>query len=256
MNRFELIPRQVLVRPWKADSRMPSGRIAVAHAVLWRLLSVLGLVLISRPAPASDSAGCEPGTILEQTTGLRPEVLDLAFRAYRHARDSGIVTRATLTIIDYELPSYEKRLWVINMDSGRVLHEELVAHGMGVPRGSGGTMTHALSFSNDDGTRKSSLGLLITAETYHGKHGYSLKLDGLEPGYNDNARQRYIVIHGAHYVTAHRAENQLIGRSWGCPVLRPQISSSLIDTIREGSLLWVYYPEPKWLSESRFLEIE
>ena len=237
-----------------ASTGQRTGRIAVAHTVLWRLLSVLGLVFIGRPAPASDSAGCDPGTILEQTTGLRPEVLDLALRAYGHARDSDTVTRATLTIIDYELPSYVKRLWVINMDSGLVLHQEWVAHGMGVPRGSGGTMTHALSFSNVEGTRKSSLGLHLTAETYHGKHGYSLKLDGLEPGHNDNARQRYIVIHGAHYVTAERAENQLIGRSWGCPVLRPEISTSLIDTIKEGSLLWVYYPDHKWLSESRFLQ--
>jgi hypothetical protein len=114
-------------------------------------------------------------------------------------------------------------------------------------------MTHALSFSNEDGTRKSSLGLFITAETYHGKHGYSLKLNGLEPGYNDNARQRYIVIHGAHYVTAQRAENQLIGRSWGCPVLRPEIATSLIDTIKGGALLWVYYPDAEWLGASKFL---
>jgi hypothetical protein len=234
-------------------TRRRPGRIAVAHTVLWRVLSVLGLVLIGRPAPASDSAGFDPGTILEQATGLRPDVLDLALRAYGHARDSGVVRRAVLTIIDYELPSYEKRLWVIDMDSGRVLHEEWVAHGMGAPRGSGGTMTHALSFSNVEGTRKSSLGLFITAETYHGQHGHSLKLDGLEPGYNDHARQRYIVIHGAHYVTAPRAEKKLIGRSWGCPVLRPKVSTSLIDTIKEGSVLWVYYPDPRWLSESRFL---
>ncbi len=218
------------------------------------MLGILILVLSGTGAPRADSVSVDPGTIIEQTTGLRPNVLDLALRAYGYAQDSSIVTRATLTIIDYELPSYEKRLWVIHMDSGRVLHEEWVAHGMGAPRGSGGTMTHALSLSNDDGTRKSSLGLFITAETYQGKHGYSLKLDGLEPGYNDNARQRYIVIHGAHYVTAERAENQLIGRSWGCPVLRPEISTSLIDTIKEGSVLWVYYPDHKWLSESRFLQ--
>ena len=114
-------------------------------------------------------------------------------------------------------------------------------------------MTHALSFSNDDGTRKSSLGLFITAETYHGKHGYSLKLDGLEPGFNDNARQRYIVIHGAHYVTAHRAENQLIGRSWGCPAVPVATHKQILGAIEDGSAVFIYYPDDDWLERSALL---
>jgi hypothetical protein len=225
----------------------------LGHFAAKRLLMVAAVVLLARQAPASDSLGIEPEVILEQAVGLRPEVLDLALRAYSHATDAGATAIPILTIIDYELPSFEKRLWVLDMDSGVVLHAEWVAHGMGEPRGSGGTMTHVLSFSNDEGTRKSSLGLFITAETYHGRHGYSLKLDGLESGYNDNARERYIVLHGAHYVTAQRARKHLIGRSWGCPVLRPEIATDLIHTIKEGSVLWVYYPDRQWLQESRFL---
>jgi hypothetical protein len=159
-------------------------------------------------------------------------------------------------IVDYELPSYEKRLWVIDMNADRVLYEEWVAHGMGNPRGSGGDLERALGFSNTQGTRKSSLGLFVTAETYRGKHGYSLKLDGLEPGINDAARERAIVMHPAHYVTGDRAENRLVGRSWGCPAVRPKVSRELIDAVRGGSLLWVYYPDEAWLRQSAYLSPE
>jgi hypothetical protein len=159
-------------------------------------------------------------------------------------------------VVDYELPSYEKRLWVIDMKADRVLHEEWVAHGMGNPRGSGGDLERALDFSNSLGTRKSSLGLFVTAETYQGKHGYSLKLDGLEPGINDAARERTIVMHAAHYVTADRAERRLVGRSWGCPAVRPEVSRELIDAAKGGSLVWIYYPDKDWLERSRFLEVE
>jgi len=198
----------------------------------------------------------EPTAILEQTKDLRPEVLELALEAYEQAEAGGHVQRPVLTIIDYELPSYEQRLWVIDMKVGQVLYQEWVAHGMGKPRGSGGTMEEALSFSNEKGTLKSSLGLFITAETYYGRHGYSLKLDGLEEGVNDNARERLIVLHGAEYVTRDRAEDQLVGRSWGCPAVRPKIAQELIDAIKEGSVLWIYYPHDEWLGESEFLDEE
>jgi len=202
----------------------------------------------------TQAGAAEPEVILEQSINLRPEVLELALEAYEQAEEGGFVRREVLTIIDYELSSYQQRLWVIDMDEGRVLHQEWVAHGMGKPRGSGGTMEEALSFSNDKGTLKSSLGLFITAETYHGRHGYSLKLDGLEEGVNDNARERLIVIHGAKYVTPDRANDQLVGRSWGCPAVRPGISKQLIDAIKGGSVLWIFYPHEEWLEESEFLD--
>jgi len=198
----------------------------------------------------------DPKTILDQTVTLRAEVLDLALEAYGQAVLEGHARRAVLTIIDYELPSFEKRLWIIDMANGKILFEELVAHGMGKPRGSGGTMEEALSFSNESGTLKSSIGLFVTAETYHGRHGYSLRLDGLEEGVNDNARDRLIVLHSAHYVTQDRAENHLIGRSWGCPAVRPEIVRELIDTIKDGSVLWVYFPIYEWLEKSEFLDEE
>jgi hypothetical protein len=198
----------------------------------------------------------EPQAILDQTNNLRSEVLEIALEAYEQAEAGGFVRREVLTIIDYEVPSYQQRLWVIDMKVGRVLYQEWVAHGMGRPRGSGGTMEEALSFSNEKGTLKSSLGLFITAETYSGKHGYSLKLDGLEAGVNDNARERLIVIHAAEYVTRDRAADQMVGRSWGCPAVRPKIARKLIDAVKDGSVLWIYYPHEEWLGESEFLDDE
>lgn len=202
---------------------------------------------------ASTLPGVNSQTILDQARNLRPQVLELALKAYTRAADEGVVRRPVLTIIDYQLPSYEKRLWVIDMKSGRVLLDEWVAHGMGRPCGSGGTMIDATSFSNQAGSRRSSLGLFITAETYPGRHGYSLRLDGLEPGINDKARRRLIVIHGAGYVSPDRARQHLVGRSWGCPAVRPGISRRLIDAIKGGSVVWIYFPDRSWLASSRFL---
>jgi hypothetical protein len=204
----------------------------------------------------SQAGAAVPEHILKHASNLRPEVLALALEAYEQAKNGGFVRREVLTIIDYELSSFQLRLWVIDMESGQVLHQEWVAHGMGRPRGSGGTMEEALSFSNEKGTLKSSLGLFITAETYYGRHGYSLKLDGLEQGINDNARERLIVLHGAEYVTRDRSEDQMVGRSWGCPAVRPRIAKKLIDAIKEGSVLWIYYPHDEWLEESEFLDAD
>jgi len=215
-------------------------------------MKVLLALLFS--AVSFPAAGVEPPVVLGQTEYLRPEVLELALEAYAQADEAGYVRRPVLTIIDYEVPSYRQRLWVIDMTNGTVLHQEWVAHGMGRPPGSGGTMEEALSFSNERGTLKSSLGLFLTAETYIGRHGYSLRLDGLEEDVNDNARERLIVFHGAEYVSEDRSDDHLVGRSWGCPVVRPGISRVIIDAIKDGSVLWIYYPHDEWLGESEFLD--
>ena len=141
----------------------------------------------------------------------------------------------TLTVIDFSRPSTEKRMWVYDLRSRALLFEELVSHG----RGSGRTM--ATSFSNDPESNKTSLGLFRTGEAYVGKNGYSLRLDGLEPGVNDRARDRAIVIHGAPYVSAATARaNGYLGRSLGCPAVRPEIAHALIDTVKGGGLLFAY----------------
>jgi hypothetical protein len=228
----------------------------VLKAVIGALAAIVvvpGLAVAAPPPAGRGPVGPNAAAILAQTGALRPDVLELALAAYARAEEQGDVLRPRLTVIDYELPSYAKRLWVIDMTSGRVLHEEWVAHGMGSPTGSGGDMERALSFSNQCGTKKSSLGLFRTAETYQGQHGYSLRLDGLEQGINDAARERTIVVHPADYVTSDRAQERMIGRSWGCPAVRPAISQQLIDDIKDGSLIWTYFPDDGWLQRSPYL---
>ena len=178
----------------------------------------------------------------------RPDVLDAAVRAYRAAEAEGKVEKPVLTIIDYSLPSTTKRLWVLDMKSGEVLFHELVAHG----KNTGDNF--ARRFSNDDGSLQTSIGLFRTVGTYSGSNGYSLKLDGLEPGYNDKASRRAVVMHGAPYVSEEFAKQHgRIGRSWGCPALSQKVAGKVIDTIKGGSLLFSYYPDQDWLANSRFV---
>lgn len=140
-----------------------------------------------------------------------------------------------LTIIDYSKPSDQDRFFVIDLENKKLLFKCLVAHG----KNSGESI--AVSFSNQSGSLKSSPGFFLTAETYVGDNGYSLRLDGLEKGINDSARLRDIVIHGADYVSRKFIdENGRLGRSWGCPALPLEVSKEIINIISEGSCLFVY----------------
>jgi hypothetical protein len=153
-----------------------------------------------------------------------------------------------LTVVDFSLPSTEPRLWVLDPGTGRVQWNVRVAHG----RTTGEAL--ALHFSNAPHSNASSIGLYRTGETYVGKHGRSLRLDGLDEGWNDNARARDIVIHGADYCTGEHVEKWgRLGRSQGCPAVDPAVVGPLIDTIRDGTLLLVYYPDPDWLAGSPWL---
>ena len=178
-----------------------------------------------------------------------PEVLALALEARTCAARNGTGTDATrLAVIDYSKPSTERRLWVFDLASARLLYDEHVAHG----RGSGENL--ATSFSNTDGSHQTSLGLYTTAETYMGGNGYSLRMDGHEPGWNDNARNRLIVMHGAPYVNPLQARAQgRLGRSFGCPAVRPEVAKPMIDTLKQGQLVFAYAKNDKWLKGSRFL---
>ncbi|WP_147652678.1 murein L,D-transpeptidase catalytic domain family protein [Vulcaniibacterium gelatinicum] len=178
-----------------------------------------------------------------------PEALALALEARACAIRSGAVGDAErLAVIDYSRPSTEPRMWVFDLRRGQLLYAEHVAHG----RGSGENL--ATAFSNREGSHQSSLGLFATADTYIGGNGYSLRMDGLEPGINDAARARAIVMHGAPYVDPEQARRQgRLGRSLGCPALRPAVAREVIDTLKGGQLLFAYYPDRAWLERSRFL---
>jgi L,D-transpeptidase-like protein len=176
-------------------------------------------------------------------------VFGLALSAAKCAVRSGAVADpSTLTVIDYSKPSTEKRLWVFDLRSHEMIYEELVAHG----QGSGGNVPTL--FSNDSETHRTSLGLFVTGDTYVGKNGYSLRLDGLDRGFNDHARERAIVMHGAPYVSAEFAQAQgRLGRSWGCPALRETVARDVIDRVKGGGLIFAYYPNQEWLNASQYL---
>ena len=187
-------------------------------------------------APAPIVANLED-TLLREAAGLNPQALHAALTSWESLRARGEVHNSLLSVIDYGLPSTQPRLWVFDLDSERVLFQELVAHG----RNSGWDL--AVSFSNDDGTYMSSLGAFVTGSTYDGKNGYSLRLRGTEPKLNDRAEARAIVMHGAPYVDeAIALKNGRLGRSLGCPAVRPAIARKLIDEIRDGSVLYIWHP--------------
>ena len=207
---------------------------------------------VGASAPAQAAPRPARDRLVERLAQLAPDadpgVLALAVEARACAARSGDAPEsARLAVIDYTRPSTQKRLWVFDLDREVLLYTEHVAHG----RGSGENF--ATAFSNRDESHQTSLGLFTTADTYVGGNGYSLRMDGLEPGVNDNARDRLIVMHGAPYVDPAQAVRQgRLGRSFGCPALRPQVARQVIDTLKQGQLLFAYADEAAWLSGSRY----
>lgn len=176
-------------------------------------------------------------------------LLQTALSGYEMLIENHSVSRTgVITIIDFSLPSSKERLWVLDLINGKVLFRCLVSHG----RNSGELM--AENFSNKPGSNASSPGFYATGETYVGKNGLSLALDGLEKGINDNARMRAIVIHGADYVSSDFILNHgRIGRSFGCPAVPTGICKDIIQTIKGGSCLFIYAPESGYLSNSQII---
>ncbi|MFC5434995.1 murein L,D-transpeptidase catalytic domain family protein [Rhodanobacter umsongensis] len=177
-----------------------------------------------------------------------PKVLALATQALACVQRR-MPGQTTLSVIDYSLPSTKPRLWVFDLaQQPRLLFEEWVAHG----RNSGDNLANR--FSNTPGSLMSSLGTFVTDGTYTGHNGYSLRLKGIDGNFNDQAESRAIVVHGASYVSPAFAHSQgRLGRSYGCPAVRAAVSHKLIDAIRERSVVFAYYPDPRWLSGSRLL---
>lgn len=201
-------------------------------------------------SPAARNAASLFDSLHAAAPGLDQQVLATALEAHDCASRRGLAGRVQrLGVIDYSLPSTQPRLWIFDLQRRALVLQEYVAHG----KGTGDNLARA--FSNEDGSHRSSLGLFRTAETYMGGHGYSLRLDGLESGFNDRARDRAIVIHGAWYVDPKLALTQgRLGRSLGCPAVRPQAVRPVIDALKDGQLLFAYYPEDRWLRSSALLK--
>lgn len=170
--------------------------------------------------------------------GLSPEAFEYAQKGFdKLIEDGQLLNDSIITIIDFSLPSSEKRLFIIDTKNYRVLFNTLVSHG----RNTGREM--ATNFSNRPSSYMSSPGFFITRETYEGKNGYSLKLEGVEKGINDKAYDRGIVVHGAAYVNEALAQQRgYIGRSQGCPAVPEQVAHSVINRIKNGSCLFIYHP--------------
>ena len=206
------------------------------------------LMSISVEAAYADSL---EAALVKAAPDANAKVIALAVRAAQCRLAQGEVPAQRLAVIDYSLPSTEQRLWVFDLKRRTLLFHELVAHG----RNSGENM--ASQFSNQNESMATSLGLYRTRSTYVGQNGYSLRMEGLEPGFNDRAFDRAIVIHGAPYVSRDLARlNGRIGRSLGCPAVRPAIAHQLIDSMKDGQLLFSYYPDRQWLSSSSFINCD
>lgn len=200
------------------------------------------------PSPAPLSPSMLVGNLAAEAADLDLQVLTAAVSAMQCAVAGGAAPAERLAVIDFSLPSTEQRLWIFDLTEQRLVLQDLVAHG----QGSGDNL--AESFSNIEGSHQSSIGLFRTQESYFGRHGYSLRMDGLEPGFNDLARQRAIVIHSADYVDPSWIEQYgRIGRSHGCPAVRPEIGGMVVDSLKGGQFMFSWYPDDHWLASSALI---
>lgn len=230
------------------------------HTMLNRYTIILFIYLVSglfyplyAPVSASETSKCSPSDVdecvnlfvsmsLEGTVDIK--AFSQAYEGYKKITNRH---RDVLTLIDFSKPSTEKRLFVFDMKHKQLLYSSLVSHG----RNSG--ENYATSFSNEYGSYKSSLGFYLTETTYNGKNGYSLLLEGLEKGINDNARERAIVVHGAAYANPSIVSNGgRLGRSLGCPALPEKIARTIIDAIKGGSVIYIYADRPEYIAKSKF----
>jgi len=201
------------------------------------------LLLLSAGLASAASPALLP-RLLASAEGLRPEVLDLAVDRVRCGVSRGELDGPRhLAVVDFDLPSTERRLWLFDLEQGELVLNTWVTHGSGTGE------DLALAFSNVRESHQSSPGLFRGAEIYTGKHGLSLRLDGLDPGVNDRARERAIVIHGADYARESHIERWgRLGRSQGCPAVAPELAPLLIERLAEGGAVFV------WTSQDAFAE--
>ena len=237
---FAVGPRLHLNEVKAADAAQPAKPAPAVQAPVQAAPAAAKTV---QAVPAVLTPATTAPVLAKGVEGLSPKVLAMALDAMACAKAKGVSGNdELLTIIDYSLPSTQRRLWVLDLKHGDVLFHELVAHG----QGSGAN--YATRFSNLNDSHQTSLGLFLTGGTYNGGNGYSMILKGLDAGVNDNAEARHIVMHGAWYVSAEHASRQgRLGRSWGCPALSQKMAPRVIDTIKGGTFVFSYAGESSWL---------
>tara|TARA_B100000508_G_C11403702_1_gene249651 strand:- start:23 stop:721 length:699 start_codon:yes stop_codon:yes gene_type:complete len=213
------------------------------------------LIFCSPILEGETEVDCAPvGSIYEELDGAsKPdfELFEMAYLGYIDLKLSGLLRpdKEILSIIDFRLPSNQKRFWVIDIKNKEVLYNTLVAHGE-----NSGEEEYALSFSNKTNSHQSSLGFYRTEETYYGKNGLSLRLQGLERRFNSNARERYVVLHGADYATQEYLDKHgKLGNSEGCPAIPMGIHTEIIKVTKGGTCLFIYFPDLKYIEGSDFM---
>jgi len=243
-------------------SNIKLGPVSIAFKK--RLITITGILFIILSSVLSDDTilysplirSDYNESISKLYNQLSPEEIKPSYKVfyggmvgyYRMIQENRLENQQFLTLIDFSLSSKLCKLWVIDIESMQIVHHSYVSHG----KNSGGE--YAIKFSNTPKTNMSSLGFYITGFTYQGKYGLSLLLDGIEPGINDNARKRAIVIHSAPYATQSFINKYgRLGRSFGCPALPSAKSTAIIETIKNRSCLFIYYPDRSYLVKSHYL---
>lgn len=199
----------------------------------------------------SSSAELYSSISFEADHKLEFNAFSTALIGFENLKKAGMIDQDShvLTICDFSMSSNSKRLWVIDINDKKVLFNSLVAHGKNTGE------EFAQNFSNTESSYQSSLGFYITDATYQGDNGYSLRLLGMDKGFNDAALRRAVVMHGANYVSEDfAAQHQRIGRSWGCPAIPKELTQPIINTIKGKNCLFIYYPDQKYLSSSEWLK--
>lgn len=184
-----------------------------------------------------------------EKTGLKKEVFEYALKGYEELAEQNKINRTgILTICDFSQSSRRKRMYVLDLENYKLLLQTHVAHGKNSGR------EYATRFSNKPESLQSSLGFYVTRNTYYGGHGLALTIDGMEPGINDKARRRKIVVHGSAYVgNDYLRFSKYIGRSFGCPAVPSRQSRKIINTIKNGTCFFIYHPTKKYIEASKIL---
>lgn len=184
-----------------------------------------------------------------EDSGLSRKAFQYAWTGYYKLRKKGVIRRTgILSICDFSQSSANQRMYVIDVRNRRLLYRTYVAHGINSGE------EFASSFSNRPESCKSSLGFYVTRRTYTGMNGLSLRIEGVDKGFNDNAGKRAIVIHGASYVSQRILHKYgVMGTTFGCPAIPTEMSSQIIPVVKNGSCFFIYYPSKKYLSQSPVL---
>jgi hypothetical protein len=202
----------------------------------------------SNASTAEAAAGMIYDSLQLDAMGLNKEALVYAYEGQQKLAAEGTLSNPDiLTVCDFSQPSDKKRMYIIDVKNFKVLLNTYVAHG----KNSG--LEYAKSFSNRPESLQSSLGFYVTKNTYMGKHGLSLRLSGKDKGFNDNAEERAVVVHGAQYIGESRADAAYMGRSFGCPAVPQQLASTVINYIKDGTCLFIFSPSAQYLNKSKIL---